>query len=37
MSVGHYEREGAVRIGDTKLDSPSEREFALHEPMKHED
>ncbi len=34
--VGHYERGGAVKIGDTALDSPSEREIARRERMKRE-
>ena len=33
--VGHYEREGKVRIGDA-LDSPSEREIARRKRMKRE-
>ena len=28
LIVGHYEREGEIQIGDTTLDSPSEREIA---------
>src|SRR5258707_13109416 len=28
LIVGHYEREGVIKIGDTMLDSPSEREIA---------
>ena len=34
--IGHYEREGEIRIGDTALDSPSEREIARQERMKQE-
>jgi hypothetical protein len=34
--VGHYEREGAIRIADTALDSPSDREVARRERMKRE-
>ena len=34
--VGHYEREGAVKIADTAMGSPSEREVARQERMKHE-
>src|SRR6185295_20154063 len=34
--VGHYEREGEIKIGDTTLDSPSEREIARQERMKRE-
>jgi dihydrofolate reductase len=36
LIVGHYEREGEVEIGDTTLDSPSEREIARRERMKRE-
>jgi dihydrofolate reductase len=36
LIVGHYEREGEIRIGDTALDSPSEREIARQERMKRE-
>jgi hypothetical protein len=34
--VGHYEREGEVKIDDTLLGSPSERELARRERMKRE-
>ncbi|MGH7579362.1 MAG: dihydrofolate reductase family protein, partial [Gemmatimonadales bacterium] len=34
--VGHYERAGAIKIGDTALDSPSDREVARRERMKRE-
>jgi dihydrofolate reductase len=34
--IGHYERDGAVKIGDTALDSPSQREIARQERMKRE-
>src|SRR5437870_5423859 len=34
--VGHYEREGEVKIDDTALGSPSEREIARRERMKRE-
>ena len=34
--VGHYEREGAVKIDDTALGSPSEREIARRKRMKRE-
>ena len=34
--VGHYEREGKIKIGDTALDSPSDREVARRERMKRE-
>jgi hypothetical protein len=36
LIVGHYEREGQIKIGDTTLDSPSEREIARPERMKRE-
>jgi dihydrofolate reductase len=36
LIVGHYDREGEVKIGDTMLDSPSEREVARQERMKRE-
>jgi dihydrofolate reductase len=36
LIVGHYEREGEVKIGDTMLDSPSEREIARQKRMKRE-
>jgi dihydrofolate reductase len=36
LIVGHYEREGGIRIGDTTLESPSEREIARQERMKRE-
>src|SRR6476469_507815 len=36
LIVGHYEREGEVRIDDTMLNSPSEREIARRERMKRE-
>jgi dihydrofolate reductase len=36
LMVCHYEREGEIKIGDTKLDSPSEREIARQERMKRE-
>jgi dihydrofolate reductase len=35
--IGHYERAGEVRIGDTALPSPSDREVARQERMKRED
>lgn len=34
MIVAHYEREGEIKIGDTALDSPSEREIARRERRK---
>jgi dihydrofolate reductase len=36
LIVGHYEREGEIKIGNTMLDSPSEREIARQERMKRE-
>ena len=36
LIVGHYEREGEIKIGDTTLDFPSEREVARQERMKRE-
>ena len=36
VTVGHYERDGEIRIGDTALDSPSEREVARQARMKRE-
>lgn len=36
LIVGHYEREGEIKIGDTDLDSPSEREVARRQRMKRE-
>ena len=35
--IGHYERDGEVKIGDTELHSPSDREVARRERMKRED
>jgi hypothetical protein len=34
--VGHYERDGEIKIGDTALESPSDREIARQERMKRE-
>src|SRR6266581_3813890 len=34
--VGHYERAGEIKINDTSLDSPSEREIARRKRMKRE-
>jgi dihydrofolate reductase len=34
--IGHYERGGDIKIGDTKLDSPSELEIARRERLKRE-
>jgi dihydrofolate reductase len=36
LIVGHYERGGEIKIGDTALDSPSDREAARQERMKRE-
>src|SRR2546427_947218 len=36
LIVGHYEREGEIKIGDTTLDAPSERENARRKRMKRE-
>jgi dihydrofolate reductase len=36
LIVGHYERAGEIRVDDTALDSPSEREIARQERMKRE-
>src|SRR6266550_9052547 len=36
LIVGHYEREGEIKIGDTTLDAPSEREIARRKRMKRE-
>jgi len=36
LIVGHYEREGGIKIGDTALDSPSEREIARQARLKRE-
>jgi dihydrofolate reductase len=36
LIVGHYEREGEIKIVDAMLDSPSEREVARQERMKRE-
>ena len=36
LIVGHYEREGAIKIGDTTLDAPSEREMARRKRMQRE-
>ena len=36
LIVGHYEREGEIKIGDTALDSPSDREVARRERIKRE-
>jgi dihydrofolate reductase len=36
LIVGHYERGGKIKIGDTMVDSPSEREVARQKRMKRE-
>ena len=36
LIVAHYEREGEIKIGDTMLDSPSQREILRQERMKRE-
>src|SRR5215475_3316230 len=36
LIVGHYEREGEIKIGGTTLDSPSARQIARQERMKRE-
>jgi dihydrofolate reductase len=36
LMIGHYEREGEVKVDDTALGSPSEREVARRERMKRE-
>jgi dihydrofolate reductase len=36
LIVGHYEREGEIKIGGTTLDSPSEREIARRKRMERE-
>jgi dihydrofolate reductase len=35
--IGHYERDGEIKIGDTALDSPSKREIARRQRMRGED
>jgi hypothetical protein len=32
--IGHYERDGEIKIGGTALDSPSKREIVRQERMK---
>jgi dihydrofolate reductase len=34
--IGHYERDGDIKLGDTALDSPSNREIARRERMTRE-
>jgi dihydrofolate reductase len=36
LLIGHYERAGEIKIGDTALDSPSDAERARQERMKRE-
>src|SRR5438132_2281006 len=36
LIVGHYEREGEIKIGGTTLDAPSEREIARRKRMQRE-
>ena len=36
LIVGHYEREGDVKLGDTSPDTPSDREIARQKRMKRE-
>ncbi|HEY8833356.1 MAG TPA: dihydrofolate reductase family protein [Gemmatimonadaceae bacterium] len=36
LIVGHYEREGEIKVASAALDSPSEREIARQERMKRE-
>ena len=36
LIIGHYERGGEIKIGDTGLDSPSDREVARRARMKRE-
>ena len=36
LIVGHYVREGQIKIGDAALDSPSEREIARRKRMKRD-
>ena len=36
LLVGHYEREGGVKLGDVSLDSPSAREIARQARMQRE-
>ena len=36
IMIGHYERDGEIKIGDTALDSPSEREIARQKRTKRE-
>jgi dihydrofolate reductase len=36
VMVGHYEREGDIKLGDTAMDTPSDREVARQQRMKRE-
>ena len=36
IMIAYYERDGAIKIGDTALDSPSTAETARQERMKRE-
>jgi dihydrofolate reductase len=36
VMIGHYERDGAIKIGGAALDAPSEREIARQERMTRE-
>jgi dihydrofolate reductase len=36
VMVAHYERDGAIQIGDTSLENPSQREIARREKLKRE-
>jgi hypothetical protein len=36
LIIGHYERGGEIEIGNTAVDSPSDREVARRERMKRE-
>jgi dihydrofolate reductase len=36
LMIGHYERDGAIKIGGAPLDAPSEREIARQARMKRE-
>ena len=36
LIIGHYQRDGEIKIGDTALDSPSQREIARQERMKRD-
>ena len=36
LIVGHYEREGEIKVASAMLDSPSEREIARQKRMKRE-